>query len=666
MDARLETLYRMQPMSAAETDTLFTEVFAGSMSEPELASLLTALKMKGETLDEIRGAAAAMLRAARPFPKSAFEVGEIVGTGGDGAGTINVSTMTALAAAGAGLRIAKHGNRGVSSPSGASSPSPASAPTPTSSASHARPASSSWAPSSIRPTTSRSPRRPAGSRGFSSGDSPKGSSSTAPRTASRADSRPKTHGPPQLRVRRGSTRTRASSRRRASRIRAFWPSSRAPCGDAPDADPKTEHTELHRTELEKGISIMLLNPYFGQYGGQFVPELLLPALDQLERAYVDATNDPAFRTELDRLLTTYAGRPTPLTRLTRLTEGTKTTIYLKREDLLHGGAHKTNQVLGQALLTKRMGKTRVIAETGAGQHGVATALASALFGFTCRIYMGAKDVERQKPNVFRMELMGAEVVPVTAGSGTLKEACNAALRNWAESFEDTHYMLGTAAGPHPFPTIVREFQKVIGEEARAQFAEAENGLLPDAVIACVGGGSNAIGLFTDFRPFEDTRLIGVEPAGMGIASGKHGVTLGEGQLGIFFGARSYNMQTPEGQINESYSISAGLDFPSVDPEHAHLKYTGRAEYVSVTDREALGAFLELSLKEGIIPALESSHALAYALKMARAEPEKEQKLVVNLSGRGDKDIFQVAARLEADGCLKDGRLSSDALGAYAD
>ena len=232
---------------------------------------------------------------------------------------------------------------------------------------------------------------------------------------------------------------------------------------------------------------MLLNPYFGQYGGQFVPELLLPALDQLERAYVDAKDDPAFRTELDRLLTTYAGRPTPLTRLTRLTEGTKTTIYLKREDLLHGGAHKTNQVLGQALLTKRMGKTRVIAETGAGQHGVATALASALFGFKCRIYMGAKDVERQKPNVFRMELMGAEVVPVTAGSGTLKEACNAALRNWAESFEDTHYMLGTAAGPHPFPTIVREFQKVIGEEARAQFAEAENGLLPDAVIACVGG-----------------------------------------------------------------------------------------------------------------------------------------------------------------------------------
>lgn len=386
----------------------------------------------------------------------------------------------------------------------------------------------------------------------------------------------------------------------------------------PDAGPKTEHTELHRTELEKGISIMLLNPYFGQYGGQFVPELLLPALDQLERAYVDAKDDPAFRTELDRLLTTHeAHGQNPRDR---------------RDG--RGPARRRHGA--------RLGPIRLQVQDLHGRQG------------------------RQKPNVFRMELMGAEVVPVTAGSGTLKEACNAALRNWAESFEDTHYMLGTAAGPHPFPTIVREFQKVIGEEARAQFAEAENGLLPDAVIACVGGGSNAIGLFTDFRPFEDTRLIGVEPAGMGIASGKHGVTLGEGQLGIFFGARSYNMQTPEGQINESYSISAGLDFPSVGPEHAHLKYTGRAEYVSVTDREALGAFLELSLKEGIIPALESSHALAYALKMARAEPEKEQKLVVNLSGRGDKDIFQVAARLEADGCLKDGRLSSDALGAYAD
>ena len=367
-----------------------------------------------------------------------------------------------------------------------------------------------------------------------------------------------------------------------------------------------------------------------------------------------------------RLLTTYAGRPTPLTRLTRLTEGTKTTIYLKREDLLHGGAHKTNQVLGQALLTKRMGKTRVIAETGAGQHGVATALASALFGFKCRIYMGAKDVERQKPNVFRMELMGAEVVPVTAGSGTLKEACNAALRNWAESFEDTHYMLGTAAGPHPFPTIVREFQKVIGEEARAQFAEAENGLLPDAVIACVGGAPTPSASSRTSGPSKTPALSASSPRAWASPRASTASRSARVSSAFFFGARSYNMQTPEGQINESYSISAGLDFPSVGPEHAHLKYTGRAEYVSVTDREALGAFLELSLKEGIIPALESSHALAYALKMARAEPEKEQKLVVNLSGRGDKDIFQVAARLEADGCLKDGRLSSDALGAYAD
>lgn len=406
---------------------------------------------------------------------------------------------------------------------------------------------------------------------------------------------------------------------------------------------------------------MLLNPFFGRYGGQFVPEILIPALDQLEAAFVDARQDPAFAAELSDLLCNYAGRPTPLTRVRRLTEGTKTVIYLKREDLVHGGAHKTNQVLGQALLARRMGKTRIIAETGAGQHGVATALACALFGLKCRVYMGAKDVERQKPNVFRMELMGAEVVPVTHGRGTLKEACNAALRDWAGSFEDTHYMLGTAAGPHPFPTIVREFQKVIGEEARRQFAEFENGSLPDAVIACVGGGSNAIGLFTDFRPFAETRLIGVEPAGLGLETTEHGATLCRGTEGIFFGARSYNMQTPEGQIEESYSISAGLDFPSVGPEHAYLKDTGRAEYVAVTDREALEAFVELSVREGIIPALESSHALAYALKIARTNPEKPQKLIVNLSGRGDKDIFQVAARLEKDGLTENGRLRPNAL-----
>lgn len=407
---------------------------------------------------------------------------------------------------------------------------------------------------------------------------------------------------------------------------------------------------------------MKLNPFFGPYGGQFVPEVLTPALDQLEDAFIEAKDDPAFRAELADLLHTYAGRPTPLTRCRNLTRGTRTTIYLKREDLVHGGAHKTNQVLGQALLAKRMGKRRVIAETGAGQHGVATALAAALFGFECRVYMGAKDVERQKPNVFRMALMGAEVVPVAAGRGTLKEACSAALRDWTGSFRDTHYMLGTAAGPHPFPTIVREFQKVIGEEARAQFAEAEGGL-PDAVIACVGGGSNAIGLFTDFVRFPAVRLIGVEPAGRGLSTPDHGAVLNKGTPGIFFGARSYNMQTPEGQIEESFSISAGLDFPSVGPEHAYLKSIGRAEYQAATDEEALAAFVALSRFEGIIPALESAHALAAALRMMRADPEKPQKLVVNLSGRGDKDIFQVSDRLATMGLLRDGRLAPDALAA---
>lgn len=399
---------------------------------------------------------------------------------------------------------------------------------------------------------------------------------------------------------------------------------------------------------------MQLNPYFGRFGGQFVPEILVPALDELEAAFIEAQADPEFRRELTELLTTYAGRPTPLTRVRRLTEGTRTTMYLKREDLVHGGAHKTNQVLGQILLARRMGKTRIIAETGAGQHGVATALASALFGMECRIYMGAKDVERQKPNVFRMRLMGAEVVPVTAGRGTLKEACNAALRDYGENFQTTHYMLGTAAGPHPFPTIVREFQKIIGEEARRQFAEVEHST-PDAVIACVGGGSNAIGIFTDFKE-TCAKLIGVEPAGLGIHTKEHGVTLGMGTEGIFFGARSLNLQTNEGQINESYSISAGLDFPSIGPEHVHLQDIGRAEYVSVTDEEALAAFHELSRLEGIIPALESSHALAYALKMARQNPEREQKIIVNLSGRGDKDIFQVAARLEEEERTVDGVL----------
>ncbi|MDO5531326.1 tryptophan synthase subunit beta [Sutterella sp.] len=404
---------------------------------------------------------------------------------------------------------------------------------------------------------------------------------------------------------------------------------------------------------------MKLNPYFGRFGGQFVPEVLIPVLDQLEQAFIDSRNDPEFQRELNELLVNYGGRPTPLTKCRNLTAGTKTTIYLKREDLMHGGAHKTNQVLGQALLARRMGKTRIIAETGAGQHGVATALACALLGFKCAVYMGAKDVDRQRPNVFRMELMGAEVIPVPTGRGTLKEACNAALRDWAGSFHDTHYMIGTAAGPHPFPTIVREFQKVIGEEARRQFDEFEGGL-PDAVIACVGGGSNAIGIFTDFIPFKDVKLIGVEPAGRGLNTPDHGATLEKGTPGIFFGARSYNMQTEDGQIEESFSISAGLDFPSVGPEHAYLQEIGRAEYVSATDREALAAFIELSRKEGIIPALESAHALAAALRLARENPDREQKFVVSLSGRGDKDIFQVSKRLEEEGLFNDGRLVQDA------
>ena len=403
-----------------------------------------------------------------------------------------------------------------------------------------------------------------------------------------------------------------------------------------------------------------LNAYFGQFGGQFVDPALKPALDELEATFIEAKNDPTFQKELTDLLVNFGGRPTPLTLCRNLTAGTKTTLYLKREDLMHGGAHKTNQVLGQALLAKRMGKTRIIAETGAGQHGVATALACALMGFECVIYMGAKDIERQKPNVFRMELMGAEVRAVTDGSATLKEACDAALQDWGDNHATTHYMIGTAAGPHPFPTIVREFQKVIGEEAKRQFVEFEKEL-PDAVIACVGGGSNAIGLFNDFIPEETVQLIGVEPAGLGMDTPMHGATLQTGHEGVFFGANSLNMQNDKGEIEESYSIAAGLDFPSVGPQHAYLQSIGRAKYVGVTDAEALEAFMMLSLKEGIIPALESAHALAYALKMMNENPDKPQKLIVNLSGRGDKDIFQVRERFEEDGVMTDGHLTTASL-----
>lgn len=400
----------------------------------------------------------------------------------------------------------------------------------------------------------------------------------------------------------------------------------------------------------------ILNPFFGKYGGQYVPEVLLPALNQLEKTFVEARNDPEFKKELSDLLNKYAGRPTPLTLCRNITKGTKTKIYLKREDLLHGGAHKTNQVLGQALLAKHMGKTRIIAETGAGQHGVATALICALLGFKCRIYMGATDTERQKPNVFRMRLMGAEVVPVNVGAATLKEACNEALRDYAANFENTHYMIGTAAGPHPFPTIVREFQKIIGEEIHEQILQ-EEGRLPDACIACVGGGSNAIGMFTDFLD-TGVPLYGVEPYGLGIETPKHGGTIARGTDGIFFGAYSKNLQNPDGQINESYSISAGLDFPSVGPQHAYLGETGRVKYVGATDDDALEAFVELSQQEGIIPALESSHALAFALRLMRQNPNKEQILVVNVSGRGDKDIFNVSNILEKKGCVTEHGVST--------
>ena len=382
---------------------------------------------------------------------------------------------------------------------------------------------------------------------------------------------------------------------------------------------------------------MRLDGRFGRFGGCYVPEILVPALEQLEAGFLDAQDDPAFAAELNGLLANYAGRPTPLTRCRNLPGN----IYLKREDLLHGGAHKTNQVLGQGLLAQRMGKTRLIAETGAGQHGVATAIVGSLLSFETVIYMGAEDVDRQRLNVFRMELMGARVVPVESGGRTLKDAINEALRDWAASFETTHYLLGTAAGPHPFPTMVREFQRIIGREARIQIQE-QLGRLPDAVVACVGGGSNAIGLFADFID-DPVRLIGVEAAGKGLAGEEHGATLLRGTPGILHGAETYILQDGDGQIADTWSVSAGLDYPAVGPEHAHLKDSGRADYVGATDAEALAAFKALAENEGIICAFESAHALAHSLKFAEAEPESA--ILVGLSGRGDKDVAQAQALL---------------------
>ncbi len=373
---------------------------------------------------------------------------------------------------------------------------------------------------------------------------------------------------------------------------------------------------------------------FGPYGGTFVPQILMPALTQLESAWLQARDDDEFQAELGALLADYAGRPTPLTRCTNLSGG-GVDIYLKREDLLHGGAHKTNQVLAQALLAKQVGKTRVIAETGAGQHGVACAIAGALMRLPTVVYMGVKDVERQEQNVFRMQLMGAEVVPVDSGSGTLKDAINEALRDWSASYAESHYLLGTAAGPHPYPSMVADFQRVIGDEAREQILAAA-GRLPDQVIACVGGGSNAIGIFQAFLD-DEVELVGVEPGGTG---DKHGATLGRGTPGVLHGAFSYLLQDEDGQIAESHSVSAGLDYPGVGAQHAQLRESGRARYVEATDDQALTAFHRLAREEGILPAFESAHALAYAFTEAerlRAAGD-DAMLLVNLSGRGDKDV----------------------------
>lgn len=381
---------------------------------------------------------------------------------------------------------------------------------------------------------------------------------------------------------------------------------------------------------------------FGAYGGQYVPEIVMPALAELEAAYEKYKDDEDFKKELSYYLHQYAGRPTILYRADRLTEHYgKAKIYLKREDLLHTGAHKINNALGQALLAKRMGKKRIVAETGAGQHGVASATVAALFGMECHVFMGAVDVERQKLNVFRMKLLGAKVIPVSSGTGTLKDATSEAIRYWATNIEDTHYIIGSAVGPHPYPTIVRDFQKVIGEEIRAQMVE-ETGGLPDYLIACIGGGSNAIGTFYDFRDDASVKKFGIEAGGRGDAPTDNAKTLsGAGEPGVLHGAYSYLLQDDDGQVVEAYSISAGLDYPGVGPEHSYYKDMGIVKYDSVTDREALDAFQQLSRIEGIIPALESSHALAYLDKLM-PQTKPDETVVVTLSGRGDKDVAMVA------------------------
>jgi tryptophan synthase beta chain len=386
------------------------------------------------------------------------------------------------------------------------------------------------------------------------------------------------------------------------------------------------------------------NGHFGQYGGRYVAETLMPALIELEAAYKKYLPDPQFQKELNALLKNYTGRPTPIFFAERLTESIGgASIYLKREDLTHTGAHKINNTLGQTLLAKWMGKKKVIAETGAGQHGVATATTAALFGMECKIFMGVEDIQRQAPNVKRMELLGAEVFPVASGTGTLKDAMNEALRYWVSAVRDTFYVIGSVAGPHPYPVMVREFQKIIGEEARTQIQEL-TGRLPDLLVACVGGGSNAMGLFFPFVDDKGVQMLGVEAAGTGIETGKHAATLNEGSVGILHGSKSYVLQDENGQITEAHSISAGLDYPGVGPEHALFKDIKRARYVSVTDQQALDAFSTLCRLEGIIPALESSHALAAAMIEAKSR-SKDEILLVNLSGRGDKDLGIVSPLL---------------------
>ena len=387
--------------------------------------------------------------------------------------------------------------------------------------------------------------------------------------------------------------------------------------------------------------------YFDEFGGRFVPETLMPALDELEEVYLELKDDPEFINELKSLLADYSGRPTSLYYAEQLTKhygGAK--IYLKREDLNHTGAHKINNTLGQILLARKMGKKRIIAETGAGQHGVATATVAARFNLDCEIYMGAEDIERQALNVYKMEMLGAEVTPVTSGTQTLKDATNEAIRDWVTNVEDTHYIIGSVVGPHPYPEMVRDFQRIIGDETKRQIQQKE-GRLPDYLLACVGGGSNAMGLFYPFVKDQEVKMVGIEASGKGIETGQHAATLSSGRVGVLHGSKSYLLQDEDGQIIPAYSISAGLDYPGVGPEHSYLKSIERVDYQSATDMEAVAAFKLLSEKEGIIPALESSHALSYLEKLA-PELDQHQIIVVNLSGRGDKDINNFKKIKEAE------------------